>query len=422
MERHDSTDGEARGSHGEGTPRKVSDMTSATTTQHDVVVVGARCAGAATAMLLARQGVDVVAVDRSRFPSDTLSTHSLARGGVVQLNRWGLLEEVLASGAPPIREVSFHVGGEVITKAIKDAAGVDHLIAPRRHLLDDIVLRAAERDGAEVRTGVTVTDVLRDTDGRVSGVVGRDSSGQPVEIGARFVVGADGLRSRIARAVDAPVTDRRHQNGACYYTYAAGLEFTGTEFHLSDGGFVGLFPTHCGEANVWVSTPASRVEHLRGNGDRSRAFRDLIAEIAPAFARRLESARQTAPVRGFAGMPNHLVQPVGPGWALVGDASYFRDAITGHGMTDAFRDAEHLARTLGEVLTGAADERDAMASYHARRDELVAEHFEITCELALFPPPARFAELQKRLSRSIEAEAESLASLPPLPVLAASAA
>jgi flavin-dependent dehydrogenase len=397
-------------------------MTSATTTQHDVVVVGARCAGAATAMLLARQGFDVVAVDRSRFPSDTLSTHSLARGGVVQLNRWGLLEEVLASGAPPIREVSFHVGGEVITKAIKNAAGVDHLIAPRRHLLDDIVLRAAERDGAEVRTGVTVTDVLRDTDGRVSGVVGRDSSGQPVEIGARFVVGADGLRSRVARAVDAPVTDRRHQNGACYYTYAAGLEFTGTEFHLSDGGFVGLFPTHCGEANVWVSTPTSRVELLRGNGDRRRAFRDLIAEIAPAFARRLDAARQTAPVRGFAGMPNHLVQPVGPGWALVGDASYFRDAITGHGMTDAFRDAEHLARTIGEVLTGAADEREAMGSYHARRDELVAEHFEITCELALFPPPARFAELQKQLSRCIEAEAEALAALPPLPVLAASAA
>lgn len=394
-------------------------MTS--TSQHDVVVVGARCAGAATAMLLARQGVDVVAVDRSRFPSDILSTHSLARGGVVQLHRWGLLDEVLASGAPPIREVSFHVGDDVVRRQIKDRAGVDHLVAPRRHILDDILVRAAERDGAEVRTGITVTDVTRDDSGRVTGVVGRDASGGPVEIGARIVIGADGLRSRIARAVEAPVTDQRHENGACYYTYAAGLDFSGTEFHLSDGGFTGLFPTHCGEANVWVGVPTSRVEHLRGNGDRNRAFRDLIEEIAPAFAARVDAARQTAPVRGFAAMPNLLRQPVGPGWALVGDASYFRDAITGHGMTDAFRDAEHLARTVGAVLAGTADEDEAMADYHRRRDEMVAEIFDITTSLALFPAPERFAELQKQLSRCIEAEAEALAVLPPLRVLATSA-
>ena len=389
-------------------------MSSTTDSQHDVVVVGARCAGAATAMLLARQGFDVVTVDRCRFPSDTLSTHSLARGGVVQLDRWGLLDEVLESGAPAIREVSFHIADNVIRKDIKASAGVDHLVAPRRHLLDDILLRAAERDGADVRTGVTVTDVTRDDVGRVTGVVGRDADGPPVEIAARFVVGADGLRSRIARAVDAPVIDQRHANGSCFYTYAADMAFSGTEFHLSDGGFVGLFPTHFGEANVWVSTPAARGAHLRGNADRDQAFRDLVREIAPAFADRLADARQTAPVKGFAGMPNLLRQPVGDGWALVGDASYFRDAITGHGMTDAFRDAEHLARSIGAVLTGSADEHSEMAAYHARRDAMVAEIFEITCALALFPEPARFSELQKQLSRCIEVEAASLAALPPI--------
>ncbi|MCO8125923.1 FAD-dependent monooxygenase [Acidimicrobiia bacterium EGI L10123] len=413
--------GEARGSAGEAGHRMVGDM-SPTTSHHDVVVVGSRCAGASTAMLLAQQGVDVVTIDRSRFPSDTLSTHSLARGAVVQLHRWGILDEVLASGAPAIREVSFHIGDTVIRKDIKAAAGVDHLVAPRRHILDDILLRAAEQAGARVRTGVTVTDVTRAATGRVDGVVGRGADGEPVELHARFVVGADGLRSRIARAVDAPVTDQRHANGACHYTYVADLDFQGTEFHLSDGGFVGLFPTHCGEANVWVSTPVDRAEGLRGGVDRNRAFRDLVAEISPAFADRLAAARQTAPVRGFSAMPNLLRQPVGDGWALVGDASYFRDAITGHGMTDAFRDAEHLARTIGAVLAGDVDEADAMARYHARRDEMVSDLFEITCALALFPAPDRFSELQKQLSRCIEAEAESLAALPPIRPVGAFAA
>jgi 2-polyprenyl-6-methoxyphenol hydroxylase-like FAD-dependent oxidoreductase len=389
-------------------------MSTTATHQHDVVVVGTRCAGAATAMLLAQQGFDVVAVDRARFPSDTLSTHSLARGGVVQLQRWGLLDEVLASGAPPIREVSFHVGDEVIRKQVKESAGVDHLLAPRRHLLDDILLRAAEAAGADVRTGITVTDVQRDGAGRVTGVAGRDADGSPVDIRARFVIGADGLRSQVARAVGAPITDERHRNGSCSYTYVAGLDFTGTEFHVADGGFVGLFPTHCGEANVWISTPEQRATQLRGGGDRNRAFRDLAVELAPAFGERLDAARQTAPVRGFPGMPNHLRRPVGPGWALVGDASYFRDAITGHGMTDAFRDAEHLARTLGAVLRGEVDEATAMAAYHVRRDELVGELFDIACALALFPPAHRFVELQKQLSRCIETEAQALAALPPL--------
>jgi 2-polyprenyl-6-methoxyphenol hydroxylase-like FAD-dependent oxidoreductase len=389
---------------------------------HDVVVVGARCAGAATAMLLAHQGFDVVAVDRARFPSDTLSTHSIARGGVVQLDRWGLLDEVVASGAPPIREVSFHVGDDVIRKAIKSAAGVDHLIAPRRDVLDDILLRAAETAGADMRTGVTIADVTRGDSGRVTGVTGRDADGNPVEIRARFVVGADGLRSRVARAVAAPVTDERHDDGAVFYTYVAGLDFAGTEFHLADRVFAGLFPTHHGEANVWVAAPARDLEHLRGNHDRTRAFRALLAEVSPGLAQRVDAGHQTAPVRGFANMPNQLRQPVGDGWALVGDAAYFRDAITGHGITDAFRDAELLARSLGSVLAGEVAERDALAHYHARRDELVAELLDITAALAAYPPIEEFVHLQKQLSRRIEVEAELLAALPPVPELAAHAA
>src|SRR5512138_1805959 len=107
--------------------------------RHDVVVVGSRAAGGATAMLSARKGYDVVVVDRAQFPSDTLSTHQIARSGVVQLRRWGLLQAVLATGAPALRQVTFNAEGESLTLAVKHKAGVDCLVAPRRYALDSIV-------------------------------------------------------------------------------------------------------------------------------------------------------------------------------------------------------------------------------------------------------------------------------------------
>src|SRR5947209_6744110 len=129
---------------------------------HEVVVVGARCAGAATAMLLARQGIDVLLIDRAEFPSDTLSTHAISRGGVVQLSRWGLLDRVVASGAPPIRTVSFINPAGTLNLPVKDRSGVDHLLAPRRYVLDMIMLEAARSAGVSVRTGVNVTGTLMD--------------------------------------------------------------------------------------------------------------------------------------------------------------------------------------------------------------------------------------------------------------------
>jgi 2-polyprenyl-6-methoxyphenol hydroxylase-like FAD-dependent oxidoreductase len=171
--------------------------------RHDVVVVGARAAGAATALLLARLGHDVVLLDRVVFPADTLSTHQIARTGVVQLHRWGLLQEVLDSGAPAIRQVTFTAAGESLTRSIKHKAGVDLLVAPRRYILDAIVAEAAADAGVDLRLGVTVTGVRLDDAGRATGVYGRDGTGAPLEIDARFVVGADGLGSRVARSVGA---------------------------------------------------------------------------------------------------------------------------------------------------------------------------------------------------------------------------
>jgi 2-polyprenyl-6-methoxyphenol hydroxylase-like FAD-dependent oxidoreductase len=388
---------------------------------HDVVVVGARTAGAPTAMLLARQGFDVAIVDRADLPSDTLSTHAISRGGVVQLARWGLLDDVVASCAPPIRAASFFTPQGRIDRELKDTAGVDFVIAPRRHVLDDILLRAAEDAGATVRTGVSVVDTLTDRRGRVTGVSLRDRDDRASALSARLVVGADGVRSRIARLVGAKVLDQRPSAASTSYTYVAGLGADRFEFHLGPGSFAGVFPTHDAEANVWVCLPGDGARLTAT--DRERGFLSLLEQAAPELAARVAAARITAPIRSAVGLPNHVLEAAGPGWALVGDAGYHRDPITGHGITDAFRDAELLADHVGQLLRGEVPEPAALAAYQAERDDALAPIFELTWQLAQLPPVERFIELQKQLAALIDAEARWLAERPlPAGLVTASAA
>jgi flavin-dependent dehydrogenase len=374
-------------------------------TRHEVVVVGGRVAGAATAMLLARLGHDVVVVDQASFPSDTVSTHSIARSGVVQLRRWGLLDEVLASGTPAIRQVTFNAAGESTSRTIKDKAGVDLLVAPRRYVLDTLLATAAEHAGAKVHTGITVTGLQRDGRGRVVGVDGHDRASARIRIGARYVIGADGLRSRVAGLVGAVVNEAGQAGGAAQYTYYAGIPWSGIEFFVAERSFAGVFPTHDGQACIWVCTPSADAKAVRRRtGSRVEAFGQLLE--------RLRQARRTSPVQGILRQPNQLRQAFGPGWALVGDAGYYRDAITAYGISDAFRDAELLAVALDRALDGDGEETTALAAYQQQRNQALREIFEITCRLAAYPPAPTFVELQKQLSAAIDKEAAALAARP----------
>jgi flavin-dependent dehydrogenase len=389
-------------------------MTSAgNRSRHDVVVVGARVAGSAIAMLLARLGHDVVVVDQASFPSDTVSTHSIARSGVVQLHRWGLLDQVLDSGAPAIRQVTFHAGGESVRRTIKHKAGVDLVVAPRRYALDTLLATAAQRAGAQVRPGVTVTGVSRNGRGRVVGVHGHDRAGAPVELGARWVIGADGLRSRVARSVGAPLTQAGPAGGAAQYAYYAGVPWDGIEFFVAPRSFAGVFPTHHGQACIWVCTPAADAGAVRrGAGSRVEAFGELLERSAPQLAERLGQARRTSPVQGMLRQPNQLRQAFGPGWALVGDAGYYRDAVTAYGISDAFRDAELLAVALDQALRADAEETAALVRYQRQRDQALREIFEITCRLSAYPPVPAFVELQKQLAGAIDKQSAALAARP----------
>ena len=388
-------------------------MQTANHSRHDVVIVGGRVAGSATAMLLAPLGHDVVVVDQASFPSDTVSTHSIARSGVVQLRRWGLLDEVLDSGAPAIRQVTFNAAGASTSRTIKDKSGVDFLVAPRRYVLDTILATAAEHAGADVRPGVTVTGVQRDGHGRVVGVAGRDRAGGRIEIGARYVIGADGLRSRIAGLVDATINEAGPAGGAAQYAYYAGIPWSGFEFFVAERSFAGVFPTHDGQACIWVLTPSADAKAVRRRtGSRGEAFGQLLERSHPELAERLGQARRTSPIQGMLRQPNQLRQAFGPGWALVGDAGYYRDATTAYGISDAFRDAELLAVALDRALAGDGEETTALAAYQQQRDQALREIFDITCRLAAYPPVPTFIDLQKQLSAAIDKEAAALAARP----------
>ena len=260
-------------------------------TTYDVVVVGARAAGAATARLLARSGLSVLLVDRGRYGTDTLSTHALMRGGVLQLHRWGLLDQVIAAGTPPVRQATFRYDGQAVAVSVKPSHGVDALYAPRRTVLDPILVEAAEDAGAEVRFGVAVGDVERDQSGRVAGVVGRVRDGAEFRARARVVVGADGVRSTIAERVAAPVERVGTGISATTYGYWPGLDVAGYQWNFKADAASGVIPTNDGLACVFASATPRRIGRggaaalLAGpRGDRRRSRRQARRRRTPADA------------------------------------------------------------------------------------------------------------------------------------------
>jgi flavin-dependent dehydrogenase len=386
---------------------------SRTAHRHDVVVVGARCAGASVARLLAARGYDVVLVDRATMPSDTLSTHGLARGGVVQLDRWGLLDLLVAEGTPPIRSVTFATPHGSIRRPVKDRAGVDILLAPRRHRIDALLVEEARAAGADVRMRTTARTVLRDGRGRVVGVEVATRAGAPRPLLARHVVGADGLRSTMAGAFGAHTLRSFRTGATLFYGYVDQVEWDGFEFHVADRAFGGVFPTHDGLGCVWLSRPDERYAPVRrARAQRTQVWLDVLDATLPYLAQRVRDGRVTSPVRGFIDPPNYVREAWGDGWSLVGDAGYHRDPITGHGMTDAFRDAELLADALDAALRGDLPENDALATYQMSRDVALADTYRLTRELARFPRPDRFVQLQIELAEVLDREATLLASRP----------
>jgi flavin-dependent dehydrogenase len=357
--------------------------------EFDVIVVGARCAGSPTAMLLARKGYRVLAVDRASFPSDTVSTHILHPLGVGALARWGLLDRFVATGCPPIHTYAFDFGPFTLA----GAPGTDETpvaYCPRRTVLDKLLVDAAAQAGAEIREGFAVDEVLIES-GRAVGIKGRSKQGGTVSERAKVVVGADGRHSTVSAAVRPEQYDEKPPLMAAYYSYWSGLPMNGRfETYIREERGFAVTPTHDDLTVVIVAWPYA--EFMENKKDIEGNYLKAI-EMAPVFAERLRGAVREAPFAGAA-VPNYFRKPYGLGWALVGDAGYNRDFITGQGILDAFRDAELCAAALDESFSGARSFDDAMGDYQRRRDAEVGAMYEFTCEIAkLEPPPPELQQI-----------------------------
>jgi flavin-dependent dehydrogenase len=293
----------------------------------DVVVVGGRCAGAATAMLLASSGLRVLVVDRAAEGSDTISGHMIKPDGVARLAAWGILPDLLGTGCPPISAAQVVIAGQPLARPTSPPPGIPLPMAPRRTILDRLLQQHARRAGARVRCSTTFRSWR-------NGVVTLGDS----TVRTRLLIGADGRRSAVARAFAAPYTDLRPGRSCGWYAYWDHSPLTGLRTELGHGVFAGAFPTHHAQVLAFVQLPVAAWRP--GQGER-----ELRAGLkrCPSVAAGLGHAELSSRVVGVRDLPTYFRRAAGTGWALVGDAAHHKDPLAARGISDALLGAELLA-------------------------------------------------------------------------------
>ena len=341
---------------------------------YDAIIVGAGDPRAATGLLLARAGAKVLILDREVAIGDTLSTHALMRPAVELLSRWGLLGRLLNADTPIVRQAQFQYGPELTSVPIKSSDAVPGLCAPRRWLLDRTILDAAVEAGADLSLGTVVEACLTDAVGRVVGVSARRRDRSPVSVHAGLVIGADGRASRVAELVGARVLASSAHRAATIYGYFPGIPNKGYRWYFGPGVTGGAIPTNDGMHCVFVSCrPEDYIARFAADGHGR--LREIIRrfDAGPAESMRAAPAER---MRRFPGAPGYIRTRAGRGWALVGDAAFFKDPATAHGLTDALLDAHHLSGLLG---------RDrGLERYQLDRQAHAVGIFETTQKIASF--------------------------------------
>jgi flavin-dependent dehydrogenase len=370
---------------------------------YDAIVIGARCAGSPTAMLLARKGYRVLLVDKATFPSDTMSTHLVHPPGVAALERWGLLEKLEATGCPPVEHYSFDFGPVSVAGSPQPIDGVARAYGPRRTILDKLLVDAAAEAGVEVRETFTVDEILIE-DKTVTGIRGHAKGGDPVTERAHVVIGADGKHSLLAKAVEPESYNEKPSQLAMYYAYWSDLPVSGFETTIraeNRRGWAAL-PTHDGLTCMPFGWP---VEEFKANrGDIEGNFFKAM-DLAPEFAERVRGAKRETKFIGSAELPGYFRKPFGSGWVLVGDAGYHKNPITAMGINDAFRDAELVAGALDDAFSETRSFDEGMTAYQQTRDEAAMPVYEFTAEFATMePPPPEMQQLIGAMQGNQEAQ------------------
>ena len=368
---------------------------------YDAIVVGARCAGAPTALLLARKGYKVLLLDRGTFPSDMpFSNHYMHQTGSARLKRWGLLDALKASNCPPILTNHFDYGAFSLTGSpVPAEGGVTEAFAPRRIKLDPILVDAAVESGAELREGFSVQELVFE-DGRVTGIRGHQKNGATITEHARITVGADGMFSVVAKAVQAPEYKTGPALEGSWYAYFSGVPMIGWHLWLRPGRVIFAYNTNDNLSLIGVAFAARDLPEVRTNVEKHHS--SVIAEHAPELWERMRAGKRESRYVGGA-IPSHVRKPYGPGWALVGDAGYQKDPCTASGITDAFGSAEWLAEAIDAGLSGRQPMEQALAAYEETRNQTELPYFDLTTQLsALEPPPAEVQQLLEALRENPE--------------------
>jgi 2-polyprenyl-6-methoxyphenol hydroxylase-like FAD-dependent oxidoreductase len=349
---------------------------------YDVIVVGARVAGASTALLLARRGLRILCVDKTTFPRDTLSTHQIHVPGVARLKRWGLLDAIIAANTPATRDVKLDTGTVVLEGRFPPFDGADALYGPRRTILDKILVDSARQSGAELREDFVV-EGLSFTDRRVAEVRGRTGSGRTVVETAPIVVGADGKRSFVAKAVNAETYFQKPTLSAAYYGYWEGRHLQRAETYERHRRAIGVWPTNDGLTVIYMALPIGEFQKFRSDVP-ANVLKTL--DLAGDLGERVRAARQVGRFMGSANLPNWVRKPYGPGWALVGDAGFVMDPLTAQGMSQALRDAELLSDAIESGLGGKRNLDQALGGYEKERNRHGLPMFKLTTQQAVLGP------------------------------------
>jgi len=351
---------------------------------HDVIIVGARCAGSSLAMLLARQGVRVLLVDRASFPSEIPHGHFIHRHGPRRLREWGVLDPI-AARTPAITDVVFDAGDFPLVARNVVEDGLPWGYGPRRSTLDAILMDAAAESGAEVRPAFNVFEYIIEN-GTVVGIHGRTQGGNTVLERAPLVVGADGRNSGLARAVSAPVYNQVAPLLCYYFSYWSDVVTEPFEMYVRNAQrrLIFSFRTECGLYAIFVGAPMDEFERFRR--DVEPMFMQSL-DLVPAFASRIRCGRRQERFYGCSDLPNFYRKPYGSGWALIGDAGLHKDPFLALGICDALRDVDFMADAVREGLGGSRSMPDALADFERRRNDASAKEYQENLAGARFTPP-----------------------------------
>jgi len=349
--------------------------------KYDIVIVGARVAGAALAIRVARAGASVLMVDRRQRGSDTLSSHLIHPRGVIALRELDLTE-VHEQSAPELTRVTVQAEDVTIVSSIGTTDDSVPAICLRRTVLDDLMVEAAQSAGTDVWFRTRLTDIEWDNNRVVGARLGCEDGSERL-VGCEMLVGADGRTSRVATLVGSATYENVPSLTCAAYSYWEGLpESTGYQLCTWPGFGVGVLPTNDGLTCVIGSWPAAQANAVRRDPGEA-----LGSAMRRAFNRSvdLSRAKRVERYRIATNLDNYFRVPAGPGWALVGDAAHALDPISAQGISNALDDAE-LCTSL--ILANGSDEPDEWAAFQQARDRRVGPMHTHTIEMARLQPLA----------------------------------